>query len=140
MNKESIAIAVKTEQSLQKLPQLEQLTTWHTLHAGIYSRTVHLKAGEAIVGALIKVPTTLTIAGDMKVYIGNEVRHVEGFTVIAASQHRKQVMYAIKDTFVTMSFCTTAQTIEEAEDEFTDESDKLMSRDKNSINIIQIGD
>lgn len=140
MSKEDISIAVAAEEVVLSMPQCEQFTTWHTLHGGIYSRTIKLQAGEMIVGALIKIPTTLTISGQMKLYIGNKVEVIEGFRVIAAGKHRKQIMHSITDTYVTMSFATNANNIEEAEGEFTDEASRLVSRLDDSINHITIGE
>jgi len=140
MSNEDIAVAVATEDMLSQLDPIEYFETWHTLHGGIYSRTIKLKEGEAIVGALIKIPTTLSISGNMKLYIGNKVEVIDGFKIIAAGKHRKQVMFAISETYVTMSFATKAISIEQAESEFTDESDRLVSRLKDSINHITIGE
>lgn len=137
MKDNEIAIAMDIEKKVAELPQAK-IQTLHSLHSGVYTRTVILSAGEILVGALIKIPTTLIINGHLKLNIGNEATEVDGFDAIIAEGNRKQVMYAIEDTFITMIFKTDAKNVEEAEEEFTDEYDKLMSRvDKNS-NIIRI--
>ncbi len=56
--------------------------------------------------------------------------------MFAASAGRKQAYIAHKDTFLTMSFKTNAKTVEEAEAEFTDDHERLMSR--NGVNKIVI--
>lgn len=117
----------------------KDIVTYHTLHGGVYTRTVVLNAGDVITGALIKIKTTLIITGNIDIYIGNKVVNVDGFSSIVAEANRKQVMYARDKTSVTMLFKTKAKTIEEAEDEFTDESDMLLSRSSSSINIINGG-
>lgn len=122
------------EQRVLELPQLD-ITTYHVLHAGVYSRTICIpKApGEGqknvLTSALIKVPTTLTIAGKCSVLIGDaEEVLVEGYRVVAAAAGRIQAYIAHEDTWITMSFKTDAKSIEEAEAEFTDEAERLMSR------------
>ena len=139
MSQEDIAAAVEAEEILAELPQVESFETWHTLHGGTYTRTVKLKKGEAIVGALIKVPTTLIIHGSMHLYIGNKVEEIDGFSVIVAGKNRKQIMYALEDTYVTMRFYTRATSVQDAEKEFTDDADRLVSRLETSINHIIIG-
>ena len=137
MDDVSIGLAREAEDVMAELPGI-RLETFHTLHGGIYSRTIVLKRGEVIVGAEIKVPTTLVISGYLSLYIGEEVIELEGVHIIPASKGRKQVMTALEETSVTMSFATKATTIAEAESEFTDEADKLVSRNKDAINIINI--
>lgn len=134
-----ISTAIEIEKEFAALKQVERFETWHVLHGGIYSRMICVKAGEAITGALIKIPTTLTISGSMKVLVGDHVYNVDGYEIVAAPANRKQVMYAISDTYVTMSFKTKALTIEDAEACFTDESHRLISRLPDSINHITIG-
>ncbi len=114
-----------------------QIATQHVIHAGIYSRTICIPAGVALTGALIKIPTTLVICGRASVLIGDgdEVL-VDGYRVFACSAGRKQAFIAHADTWLTMSFKTSARTVEEAEDEFTDEADRLFSRHgRNEITI-----
>lgn len=134
MTSKEVLIAQKIEDKLLELEQ-SQCVTRHTLHAGVYTRTILLKKGEVLAGALIKIPTTLMVNGHISIYIGDQAYNIEGFKAFTASAHRKQVMMALDDTIVTMIFKTDAKTIMEAEDEFTDDGDKLMSRLPNSINI-----
>lgn len=114
------------------------MPTHHVLHGGIYSRTICMKADSVMVGALIKIPTTVTIAGDTTVYIGESSLRITGYEVFAAAAGRKQAFIAHADTYITMSFKTNAQTVEEAEQEFTDDYERLMSRQ--GENIVVIGD
>lgn len=125
------------ETHLRALPQCP-LDTDHVLHAGVYTRTVMLPAGVVITGALIKVATILAVSGDCTVSLGDEVIRVTGFHVIAAAAGRKQAFAVHKDTFLSMSFATSARSVEEAEREFTDEADMLLSRvypDRNTVRI-----
>ncbi|WP_240905391.1 hypothetical protein [Bordetella hinzii] len=113
------------------------ILTHHVLHGGVYARTMMIHAGQQITTTLIKVPTVLTICGDCEVLAGDgDTYHVQGYQVLAASAGRKQAYIAHADTFITMAFATSAKTIEEAEAQFTDEADSLMSRVGENIIII----
>lgn len=104
------------------------LQTTHNLHAGIYSRTVRIPAGAVITGALIKIPTVLTIVGSMQISIGSAIYEIDGLTTFDCEPGRKQIMAAKTDCFVTMAFASNAKTVAEAEEEFTDEAEMLLSR------------
>lgn len=127
------------EQVMLTMPQAE-IPTKQLLHAGMYVRTMFVAAGVTVVGAFMKCATTLIISGDMKVYVGKETIELKGYNIIPASANRKQAGYAITDTYVTMLFPTNAKTVEEAEEEVTDEADKLMSRKDGSNNIMVTGE
>lgn len=115
-----------------KMPQVD-IETIHTLHAGTYSRTIMIPAGVCLTGALIKIPTTLIVSGHCKVFIGKQVVEIQGYQVIPASANRKQVFVTFADTWLTMMFATDAGTVEEAEEQFTDEIDLLGSRKEDNI-------
>lgn len=125
-----------TEMSL-KLPQVD-IGTLHVIHAGMYARTIMVPAGVAITGALIKIATILIISGDMIAYIGDEGVSLQGYNVLPASRNRKQAFLAQTDTFMTMIFPSDAKTIEGAEEQFTDETEMLFSRNDKSANKIII--
>lgn len=110
-----------------QFPQVD-IRTAHTFHAGIYARTIMIPAGTVLTGALIKIATVLIVSGDVTVYIGDETIDLYGYHVLSASAHRKQAFVAHTDTYLTMVFSTKATTVEEAEEEFTDEAHKLISR------------
>jgi hypothetical protein len=93
----------------------------------------------ALTGALVRRSVNLIISGHVIVYIGNdEAREYKGYAVITAMPNRKQVFIAKQDTYLTMFFATEAESVEAAEDEFTDEVGNLMSRKSGAINDIVI--
>ena len=120
--------------------QFEQskIETHHAIHGGMYSRTMAIKAGEMLTGALIKIPTMLVINGDVTVFADNESFRLTGFHAIPASANRKQAFIAHADTAMTMIFKTDATTVAQAENEFTDEAEFLMSRNEDAKNFIII--
>lgn len=99
----------------------------HTLHAGLYTRTAFVRAGSTILGAAIKIPTTLIVTGRCVVNVGSLPVTLTGTNVLTAAAHRRQFFGAVEDTAITMAFSTRAQTVEDAEREFTDEWESLVS-------------
>ena len=137
MSASEIANVTALEKRVLSLPQVE-IHTLHVLHAGMYSRTIFIPAKILLTGALIKIPTLLTICGDVLVNLGDEGTRIAGTAVLPASAGRKQVFVTYAATTVTMSFPTKAKTIEEAEAEFTDDTDLLFSRRDPATNTIII--
>lgn len=121
----------------ERYEQIE-LTTVHTIHSGVYTRTITLKPGTFIISGEIKIPTTLIVQGKAKVNLGNKAYTILGYHVLTAQAGRKQYIEAIEETNLTMLFKTDAKTVEEAEEEFTDEYEDLISRSEHGINIINI--
>lgn len=115
------------ESYARSMPQVA-VPTEQILHAGLYMRTIFMPAGTILTGALIKIATALIISGHARVYMGNEIRDIVGYHVMRAASNRKQAFYALGDTHLTMAFASAARTTEDAELEFTDESDKLLTR------------
>ena len=131
------AIAPMTPEAIDKVRQLEartaeleqvEIPTDHVLHGGMYARTIKIPAGVLLTGAHIKRTTMLVISGHVTVFVGAGTIEINGYQVLPASAGRKQAFLAHADTFVTMLFPTEAASIEAAENEFTDEADRLLSR------------
>lgn len=93
----------------------------HFIHEGVYYRTCKVPKGVAIVGAFIKIPTTVIVSGDCYVTLGNTVGRLEGYNVIKAEAGRRQAFRAVEDTYITMCFKTDAKDVKDAEKEFTNE-------------------
>lgn len=133
--------------ALNKVRELEQMTlampqvdiaTHHVLHGGVYARTICIPKGVLLTSVHIKVPTTLIFCGHA-VFTTNDVpRELCGYHVIPASANRKMAYYALADTHLTMVFKTSATSIAEAEDEFTDEAYLLFSRNADAQNFVNV--
>jgi hypothetical protein len=117
----------RLENLAREMPQVA-ISTDHTLHAGMYARTVFVPAGVMITGVMIKIATLLIVHGDVVVYVEGGPMQLRGYTVLPASAGRKQAFVAQTDAWLTMVFPTDAKTVEEAERQFTDEIDRLSSR------------
>jgi hypothetical protein len=125
---ESAIEKVRTFESLMAERPQEEIGTDHVIHGGMYARTVKIPAGVAITGTEIKVATLLVLQGDALAYTDDGAIELHGYNVIAASAGRKQVFVALTDTWLTMIFPSAATSIEQAEDEFTDEANMLITR------------
>lgn len=106
----------------------------------MYARTLRIPAGTVVTGALIKVPTILIFHGHAELLTGDGWATIDGYGVLAASAFRKQVCVARTAVEVTMLFATQAKTVEEAEREFTDEYEKLLSRKSMTDEITVMGE
>ncbi|WP_369952095.1 hypothetical protein [Ralstonia syzygii] len=138
MTPQAIARVAELEKLNLQRPQVD-IHTHHVLHAGLYARTITIPASVLLTGALVKRSTLLVICGDVLVSRGeDEGVRITGTAVIPASAGRKQAFLAYADTTVTMAFPTQATTIEQAEAEFTDDTELLMSRRDPDLNTIII--
>lgn len=124
---EAIATIRRAEEYLRQLPQT-RFQTEHTFHAGMYARTVRIPAGTRFTSVLIKIPTIVIVHGTLYVLVGDEVVRMTGYNVLTGSAGRKTAYITGSDIEMTMLFPTTAKTVAEAEAEFTDEPDILLSR------------
>jgi hypothetical protein len=125
------------EEVILSLPQVK-IPTHHLIHAGMYSRTIMVPAGIVLTGSLMKIATILILSGDFVLFAGDEAIELHGYNVLAGSPNRKQAGVAKTDTWVTMIFPTNARTVEDCENEFTDEGVVLWSRYDDAENHIKI--
>jgi hypothetical protein len=93
--------------------------------------------GVVLMGALIKRPTLVIVVGTAHVYVGDKWERLAGYKVLPASANRKQIFVSVSPVVITMIFPTSAKTVEEAEAEFTDEAELLLSRrqDCNTVTV-----
>lgn len=138
MTDEAVSKVRAVESFLREVEQVPIQTTHH-FHAGLYARTISLKKGMVITGALVKIPTLVIVSGDASVFIGGETIRVTGYKPVPASAGRKQIIYAHEDTDLTMLFASDAKSVEEAESQFTDECDLLVSRTSSNDVVIFTG-
>lgn len=127
------------EFSLAHCDQLE-FETEHLIHGGLYARTLHMPAGSWLTGALLKVPTTLIVSGDCTVFIGEESIELRGYSVLPGSAGRKQVFVAHTDVSMTMLFPSGSKTPGDAEREFTDEYELLMTNGQSNVKTTITGE
>ncbi len=100
------------------------------LHAGFYSRTIFIPKDTVAVGVTITKDTQLVISGHVLMNDGTHVVEIDGYRVLECKAGRAQIARTLEDTYMTMSFATDAKTVREAEDEFTDEPEQLLTRTK----------
>lgn len=129
---------VRALEEISKMVDQIQIETVHAIHGGMYSRTIELPSGTILTGAYVKVPTMVIVSGDASVYAGDDTFRFRGHHVLPASAGRKQAFVAHENTSITMVFVTDAKTVEEAENQLTDEPEILMSRQDGAVNHIII--
>jgi hypothetical protein len=141
MGDSAIGKVRELETKARELPQLAFVTE-HLIHAGMYTRTVHLPAGAFITSALIKIATVLIVSGEIMVYVGeDEPLHLYGYNVLPGSAGRKIACLAITDIHMSMMFPTTATDAAECEAQFTDEVSLLPPlSDARSHKIVTTGE
>lgn len=127
----------KLEDVILSFPQVK-IPTHHLIHAGMYSRTIMVPAGIVLTGSLMKIATILILSGDFILFAGDNAVELHGYNVLAGSSNRKQAGVAKADTWVTMIFPTDAKTVEDCENEFTDEGVVLWSRYEDAENYVRI--
>lgn len=137
MSEEQMDRVARAEEFMLSLPQVD-IRTEHLLHAGMYARTILVPKGAVAAGALIKIATVLIVAGEGLLTVGDHAERLSGYCVIAGSAGRKQVFLALEDTYITMLFPTKAETVGQAEEEFTDDFARLMSRKEGACNRVLI--
>lgn len=123
----SIEKVRELEKFCAKMPQ-EAIETVHVIHAGMYARTILVPAGVLITGVLVKRATLIIIHGDVVMYTDRTAVELHDYNVVPAAANRKVAFLALKETNMTMVFPSDAKTVGEAEAEFTDETDMLVSR------------
>lgn len=107
------------------LPQVE-IGIDHLIHAGMYARTAHVAADQIVSGVVLSRATVLVIHGDVTVFTGSEAVRLTGYHVLPGSAGRKQLFRTHAETHMTMILPSDAQSVDEAEHEFTSEPHLLM--------------
>lgn len=139
MSKMAIEKVRELELMALQMPQ-EDINTSHVIHGGMYARSIIIPAGVMVTGALIKIATMLIVHGHVIVYIGDDSIELNGYNVLPASANRKQAFLAKSDTYMTMIFPSDAETIKDAEEQFTDEVNRLISRNCGDNHIVVTGE
>lgn len=115
------------EAELLKLPQVE-VPVMHTIHGGIYTRTILIKAGTVLTGALISCDSTCHVYGDITVTTDDGIERLTGFHIVPATAGRKRAGKAHADTIWSMSIATDLIDLAEIENYMTAEAERLASR------------
>lgn len=132
MPEEGVARAYAFEKALLAQEQIP-VKTEHVLHAGLYARTLYVPSGVLVAGVLIKIPTVLIVHGDTLFYTGDGFVRLTGYNVLQTPAGRKPALVTFTPTVFTMLFATQAKTVDEAEREFTDEFENLITRKAGGI-------
>lgn len=126
------------EDRIRQYPQIEFVTE-HVFHAGMYARTVRISPGIVFTSVLIKIPTLLIVHGCCDMLAGDEWVRLDGYNILPANSGRKQIYVTRTEVELTMIFPSDVQTVEEAEAQFTDDGDNLLSRTQTDDLVIVTG-
>lgn len=135
MTTEAVNKVRQLDEVLITLPQ-EHIPTTHHLHGGMYARTIKVAPDIIFTGVIIKVPTLLIVEGSIAMFVGNETKELHGYNVFTANKNRKQAFITLSEVNMTMILRTDAKTVDEAEREFTDEYEVLLSRCNGNDNTV----
>lgn len=132
MSEKDMALAMAMRERVQEIEEVSpcEFPTKDMLHAGCYVRTCFCPAGSILASAVIKVPTVVIVHGVCDATAGDKAIHIDGFAVLKAAAGRSTVWRAETDTTITMVYASKAPTCSAAEEEFTDEYEKLLTRRK----------
>jgi hypothetical protein len=115
------------EKFVMQFPQVK-IETSHVLHAGMCARTIMIPAGLVCTGAMLDVDNIGIMNGDITMVTDEGPKRFSGWHVFPATKGFKRVGVTHQDTYWTTVFKTDATTVEEAENQFTSESDLLQTR------------
>lgn len=127
MELEGIDKVRQFREMLAQMPQ-EQIPLHHLIHGKMYARTIFAKAGTVIVGTEANLDNICVVCGDITVTTENGPIRLTGFNILPATRGHKRVGITHSDTYWTTLVHTDKQTVQEAEDEMTNESHLLLSR------------
>ena len=108
------------EESVKEAPQLK-IEIREALHAGVYTRIAIVPENVLLVGALMKVPTTLVVVGRCAMTVNGGTSVADCVACFASPAGRKTVFRTFVPTKLIMSFATKAESLEQARQEFTDD-------------------
>lgn len=115
------------ERQVLAAPQVD-LRTEHALTGGVYARTITIPAGVVLTGALHKKDHINIVEGDITVTTDDGPVRLTGYHVIAVKAGSKRAGFAHSDTKWTTVCHTELIDIEAIEDEMTDDSARLQTR------------
>lgn len=92
------------------------VTTHHLFHAGMYHRTIMVRKGTVLVGALLRRATTLIVSGHAELLAETPVL-VKGYAVLPGMPGRQTGLATFEDTWFTMIVPTEHTTVEDIDAE-----------------------
>lgn len=106
----------------------KDVPTEHFCHAGCYVRTCLFPKGIVCAAVKIIVPTVVIICGKGTVFCGDKKTYVDGYYVMRGEAPRQMAFLAEEDTYATMFYATDKTDPVACEEEFTDQTDLLLTR------------
>lgn len=132
---EALALGYAMEGRIQELAAVqgeEPVHTYHLFHAGMYHRTIFVRKGLAMAGALLQRATTLIVSGHAELLAAEPIV-VRGYAVLPGIAGRKTCLVTHEDTWFTMIVPTKAQTVEEVDREMVGDTQVMAHRYTNTV-------
>lgn len=107
---------------------VEDVPTEHFIHAGCYVRTCMVPKGIICAAVEIIVPTVVVICGKGTAFCGDKKCEIDGYYVMRGEAPRQMAFLAEEDTYFTMFYATDKTNPIDCEEEFTDQTDLLLTR------------
>lgn len=98
------------------------------VHGGMGARTLFLRAGTVLTGALTNRDNISVVVGDIVVTTDAGPQRLTGYNVLPAARGFKRVGYVLADTFWTTVWPTAFADCIEAENDMTCEAEMLQTR------------
>lgn len=123
----------RLEQSLRAMEDAGhgvELPVWHAFAAGLAARTILIRAGTALVGAVHRGECIAICSGDITVTTDQGPRRLTGYHVLPSMPGSKRAGLAHADTYWTTVHLnpTDTQDIDELEDLLVEDADRLQRR------------
>lgn len=119
------------EQFLLQLPQADLQHSHHIVRTPLgvlYARQIVVPADTVITGAACKLDHLCTVQGDITVSTDTGVRRITGQDTFTARAGHKRIGIAHADTVWTTYQLVQSDSLEQIEQELTDEFDMLLTR------------
>ena len=125
----SVAAVRELEGVLRELgiPEVD-IPTSTLVHDGMAARTIFIPAGTLMTGALGRANTVNVFIGDITVTTDEGTKRLTGYNVMPGTAGAKRAGVSHADTWWTTIHRTALTDLAAIEDEYTEESDALLSR------------
>lgn len=123
----SVEAVRELESVILQCPQVD-MPTEHIIHAGVSARTVFIPAGTVLTGALTNLDNICVVFGDITVTTDDGPTRLTGFNVLPAKSGVKRAGVTHADTWWCTLHRTEQASVEDVEDEMTNEAWGLLTR------------
>lgn len=118
----------RLEDEVRAQGDIVDVPTHMMVHGEIAVRTVFIRAGTLVTGALTNHDNVCFVSGDIVATTDEGVVRLTGYSVFPAARGFKRAVVALSDTYWSTAWHTKCADARSAEDDMTDEHDRLLTR------------